>query len=1435
MLFEQFHSAVSSWFLETFPRPTQCQSDAWPWIKSERHTLIAAPTGSGKTLAAFLASIDALVRKGIKEGLSDETLVLYISPLKALSNDIQRNLEQPLEGIGKHLVYQGFPNVLIRALVRTGDTTAAARAAMIKRPPHILVTTPESFYILLTSDGGRRMLKTVSTVIVDEIHALVGSKRGSHLSLSLERLETLTDTSLTRIGLSATQRPIEEVARFLIGNRPQSTECKIIDHGHRRELDIEIEVPDSPLEALLSGQAAGEIYDKLATLIRAHETTLVFVNTRRMAERVSRHLSERIGDENITSHHGSLAREQRLSREYRLKSGELQALVATASLELGIDIGEIDLVCQIGTTRSIATLVQRVGLSGHDMGAIPKGRLFPTSRDELIECIALLDSVRRNELDQLVIPTKPMDVLAQQLVAMLACEDWNEDALYAWVCQAYPYRDLSRDEFDQVILTLVDGFNTQRGRRSTYLHRDPIDKILRARRGARLTAMTCGGAIPDNADYRVILNPGDEFIGTVDEDFAIECLVGDIFQLGNNSWRVLRVEAGNLRVDDAQNQAPSIPFWFGEAPGRTQELSYSVSRIREEVASRCDKEQEGSGSAFRWLVKEVGINAAASEQAVNYINAARIALGAIPSFNTLIIERFFDESGGMQLILHSPFGNRLNRAWGLALRKRFCRTFNFELQAAATEDAIILSLSTAHSFSLEKVTSYLHSSSVRNVLIQALLDAPMFTIRWRWNATCALAIKRFQNGKKVAPYLIRMQADDLVAAIFPEQMACLENIAGDRAIPEHPLVQQTIEDCLTEAMDVGRLIDLLKCIESGSIQVIARDLVEPSPLAAEILTARNYAFLDGAPAEERRTRAVASRRWLDPKTASDLGRLEPDAITRVRKEVWPVVTTTDELYDALKDVGFIDENQEAKRVWFGLFEKLKSQQRAMCLHLSEKVLWVSVERLPLFVALFENLRIDPVLDIPKELNCERWQRDSALNEILRARLDALGPVSAQALAESLCLGNAEVEQSLIKLETEGKVLRGQFTPGTETLEWCERRLLARIHRYTIKKLRKDIEAVTASQFLQFLFRWQHLQPDRQVEGKQALNAILEQLEGFETSASAWESDILKARIKDYDSSWIDSLCSTGKIVWTRLIPSNHSNAPIKSLLIVIMPRNHLKNWYQVSLHSSDISISGTAQCIVDVLIDQGALFFDELEEQCHLLRSQLESGLAGLVGQGLVSSDSFSGLRSLLIPKQKRRNRFALFCAFDDAGRWTLLRSFPIDKNRNGSIAALNSTENSVIDADQQKSNALEHIAKILLKRYGVIFQALLTRETTAPKWALLLPIYRRMEARGEIRGGRFVTGHHGEQFALPEAIQDIRSARKINDENQILTISASDPLNLIGIITPGKKLSALPNNRILYRAGKPLAYKIGKEIHFLEKLNESDQWMIKNRLIQNK
>ncbi|MQA90235.1 MAG: DEAD/DEAH box helicase, partial [Gemmatimonas sp.] len=890
-----FHPVIQRWWGDRIGNdPTPAQSRGWRSIRSGSDTLIAAPTGSGKTLAAFLHSIDELLEEGLERGeLPDEVRVIYVSPLKALSADIHRNLAEPRREIRRLTEEMGLPPVRITAATRSGDTTQSERAAMLRTPPHILVTTPESLYLLLTAERSREMLRTARTVIVDEIHAVIETRRGAHLALSLERLDHVAGRRLQRIGLSATQRPIERVAEFLTGTGAPA--AKIVDEGHVREIDLALEMPPSPLEAVMSNEVWGEVYDRLAALAREHRTTIVFVNTRRLAERAARELSLRLGEDQVMAHHGSLAKEVRLDAEERLKTGQLRLLVATASLELGIDIGHVDLVCQVGSPHRISTLLQRVGRSGHTVRGTPKGRLFPVSRDDLIESVALLGAVREGELDRIIIPPQPTDVLAQQIVAEAAAEEWREDALFDLVRRAHPYRDMPREAFDEVVGMLARGISTHRGRRGALVHYDAVNGRIRGRKSARMLAITSGGAIPDVADYRVVLDPDGTFIGTVNEDFAVESMAGDIFQLGNTSWRVTKIETGVMRVADAHGEPPSIPFWLGEAPARSDELSQAVATLRGEVGARLEGSTE---EAARYLTEDLGLPGLAAAQIVPYLAETRRLLGAIPTQQTLVLERFFDEGGGMQLVLHAPFGSRVNRAWGLALRKKFCQNFNFELQAAATDEGLLLSLGPQHSFPLDEVFRYLNPATLRDTLIQAMLDSPIFQTRWRWVAMLALTIPRTRNGRRTPPQIQRMIAEDLLSSVFPDATACLEHVVGAREIPEHPLVTQTIRDCLEEAMDLPALEAVLQKVLAGELKLVARDTTEPSPLASQIVNARVYEFLDDAPLEERRAQAVYTRRALEPSSSNDLAALDPDAIERVRDEAWPTADDVDELHDA---------------------------------------------------------------------------------------------------------------------------------------------------------------------------------------------------------------------------------------------------------------------------------------------------------------------------------------------------------------------------------------------------------------------------------------------------------------------------------------------------------------------------------------------------------
>jgi len=1116
---ESFHPAVRAWFEGRFPAgPTEPQAAGWQEIAACRHTLIAAPTGSGKTLAAFLVCIDRFYRAqdlccthdlycGHEPGALPEEgatpagsgpQVVYVSPLKALATDIQQNLEAPLREIAAAAGRLGLTGPTISVAVRTGDTAAAERAAMLKHPPDILITTPESLYLLLTAERSRAMLHSARTVIVDEIHAVAGNKRGSHLTLTLERLAHVAGQPVQRVGLSATQRPIEAIARLLVGAGPDrdnadgTPRCAIVDSGHRRRLDLALELPDDELGAVPTAEQTAQILDMIAAHVTSHRTTLVFVNTRSMAERVAHQLGERLGDEvgaQVAAHHGSLSRGRRQRVEARLRAGDLRALVATASLELGIDVGPVELVCQIGSPRSFATFLQRVGRSNHTRTGTPSGRLYPTTRDELVECAALLRGTRQGRLDAIVIPERPLDILAQQMVAESAAEAWAEGELLGLARQAAPFRDLSAEDFEDITDLLAEGIRTGRGRRAYYLHRDQVNSTVKGRRGARLAALTSGGAIPELGDFRVVAEPDEVQIGTVHEEWAVESRPGDVFLLGTHSWRIRRVEPGTVRVTDAHGAPPSVPHWQGEAPGRTRELSEEVSALRQAVADREPAE------ARKWLEEECGVGRAAAEIIVAYLRAGLAALGALPTMDAIILERFFDEAGGMQLVGHAPFGARVNRAFGLALRKRFCVTFDFELQAAASDNAILLSLGPQHSFPLEQVPKFLASKTVEQVVRQAVLTAPLFQARWRWNLNTSLTILRMRGGRKNPPAIQRMEADDLMAAVFPVLAACQENVApGPMEIPDHPLVRQTLDDCLHEAMDIEGLRELVAGIEAGRIAVITRDTTEPSVLAHEILNGPPFTYLDDeTEAGNRRSRQVTVSRGL-PVEARDLARLDPDAIEKVREQVRPQPRDADELHDLLMTLYLMRPQPE----WGAWFAELAAAGRAARLPAG---LWCATERMPLLAGLYPAEWTFAMAPLPR---VKPMDAETMAAEMLRGHLDVSGPVTAEELARATSLGVADVSMALIRLENEGFALRGRFTDPDGAEQWCARRVLTRIHAYTRQRKRREVEPVTARDFIRFLLRWQHVTADTRREGSRGVLAVVEQLQGFELAAGAWE-------------------------------------------------------------------------------------------------------------------------------------------------------------------------------------------------------------------------------------------------------------------------------------------------------------------------------------------
>jgi ATP-dependent helicase Lhr and Lhr-like helicase len=1417
------HPITQEWFVSRFGTPTEPQVSGWPSILEGRPTLISAPTGSGKTLAAFLVCIDRLFRRALGGSLRSTTQVVYVSPLKALSNDIQKNLEEPLREIQQLALERGLLSMGIRTGVRTGDTLPKERAAMLRNPPHILVTTPESLYILLTAKRSREHLGSVETVIVDEIHAMADDKRGAHLALSLERLDALVCgenrlspgafiTGLVnppqRIGLSATQNPIELVAEFLTGSGMRHEPATVVQVGRRRAMDLAIEVPSDELTSVTSQAMWEEIFDKLAACTETHRATLVFVNTRKLVERVAFALGERLGTENVGAHHGSLSRTLRLDAERRLKRGEIKILVATASLELGIDIGHVDLVCQIATTRSIAVAMQRVGRAGHWRGAIPKGRLFATTRDDLLEQAALVRKLRNGELDRLEIPPHPADVLMQQIVASCGAEPWYKKSLFEVLRRAYPYRDLTWEQYEEIIAILTNGIEASRGRYGAYLLHDGIDGELHPRRGARMISIANGGAIPDTALFNVILQPDGVQIATLDEHFAVDSSPGDVILLGNSSWRVRRIEAsGQVHVEDAHGAPPSVPFWTGEAPQRTEVLSDGVSELRNEISERTQSvspefispAQPEVASAVDWLMEQCGVSTWGAQQLVAYIVRGRAVLGAVPSKSTIIAERFFDEGGGMQLILHAPFGGRINKAWGLALRKRFCRGFNFELQAAATDNGISISLAEQHSFPLSDVFQFLTEVTTRSLLEQASLAAPVFKTRWRWAAGRSLQLLRNSKGKRIAPQVQRTRSEDLLASVFPQAAACFENIEGDIQIPDHPLVREVMQDVLQEAMDLQGLLDVLRGIKEGSIRCLAIDTPVPSQFAHELVNANPYAFLDEAGLEERRARAVSLERGIAAGVLEQPGRLDPAAIRMVRAECWPDVRDHHELHDLLMTVfvlprPVIDEDRCSH--WPHFYESLACAGRAQTLQHGGEIWWVAAERIPLVNALWTK---GTAADETREL---------ALRKCVQGWIQILGPVTANEFARRFVLDPRQVLLAFVSLETQGLLIRGSFERAAAPIgeemdeldtEWCERRLLQRIHKLTIGARRRQVEAVSPSAFMRWLLGWQHLAPETQVSGEDGLLEAISKLEGFEAPAVEWERTILPFRVANYDPRWLDQLCLSGVVGWGRVSPhpafhEGNGNGPGRVIPTNAAPITFFlrdsASWLDYTLGKQGVDHVKLTQALTpnglrvwELLKKKGACFAEEIHRNLNLSSIEVRYALWELAAAGLAAADGFDQLRAMIDLDRRRASNSSYRKLRSAAGRWSLFRAeapAPVDR----------------IEQARYEDTSIESAARMLLNRYGVVFRDLLVLESTVPSWGILQRMLRRLEDRCQVRGGRFVSGFGGEQFALPEVPESLRLARDQGLKDG-LTIAGADPANLIGILIPGERVPAIPGRTV--------------------------------------
>jgi len=1291
-----FNPIINQWFTQTFKQPTPVQAASWEQIATGQDVLLSAPTGSGKTLAAFLSAIDQLFVAG-----ADQTTglkVVYVSPLKALSNDININLQQPLAAINQ-LATGGTQ---ITSAVWTGDTESYQREKIKKQPPHILVTTPESLFNILTSKAGREMMGGVETVIVDEIHALAPNKRGAHLLLTLMRLEALTYKRPQRIAISATQRPIEKMQHYVL--HPEHSVA--VNLGHKRDMSLSIELPESPLAAIMSNEQWGEIYQQLAEQIKAHKTTLVFVNNRRLAERVAKHLAERVGEEWVTAHHGSLAKEHRLQAEQALKAGKLKAIVATASLELGIDIGDVDLVCQLGSPGSVQAFLQRVGRSGHGVDRTPKGQIYPLTIDDLLEATAMLKAIDNDALELTAFPHQPLDVLAQQIVAEVSQRPWPAKQLHQLMTGASIYKDLSAEAFQQVVQMLADGYSGRSTFKKALIFYDETTDEIRPRKAAALTALLNGGTIPEQFDYDVRLMPDDLKIGTLNEDFSFESIPGDIFQLGNHSYRILKVQTGTVFVEDAAGQPPNIPFWFGVQMWRSDVLSEAVSDLRAELNELLTQ----PAAELDWPVGPEG-----QAQLSNYAIKTQDVLGLMPTQKDIVVERFFDGNNDMHLVIHSVYGSRVNRAWGLALRKKFCRQFNFELQAAALEDALILSLSSTHSFELSTIKSYLNAEGVREVLIQALLDTPFFVTQWRWNASVALAVKRRKGGKKIIPQFQRNEAEDLVAEVFPEQIACAENIAGNRTVPDHPLVTQTLIDCTEGIMDVNKLADILRGLDTGDINIHYIDSPTPSPTSLAIINARNYAFLDEAPAEERRTLAVHTQS-LDQSFASN--DISPAAAAAFNRSIQPKIRDLDELQEWVMFCGLLWPD-EAEPYQEGLEQLLAAGRLHQINHQGTRLI---------YSAKFAEL-VTAMCTRPAEIN------ETAFESMVSNRLTLSGLVDFSELHKRLPVAASLLLQALMRLETQGVA----FQFGQD--QWIERHHLARLRQTQLSQQRRRDKTLSADAYQDFIHDWQYLsQPANGLEG---LAQVLRQWQGFATPATDWEEQVIKPRVQDYHGMMLDMLCQSGQFIWKRaqakLVSDDLNQMTIQKIRFTFL-ENHWAHLFPAAVNLQQLNIK--ARMVIEILGQSGAQFFRELQAQTGLMPVEMEQVLIHLIKQGLVVADGFQALRVFsqspadrrrqLIKAKKYANNLGYL---EMMGRWSLIEQKPADPRA---------------------------YIQMMINRYGFLSYDIWSQESMPVKWRQASFELQKMEARGEILAGRFIENMEGMQYALPAAYQKIQSKQPV-------------------------------------------------------------------------
>jgi ATP-dependent Lhr-like helicase len=1475
-----FEPYVWDWFTSAFDAPSPPQVEAWPAIARGENTLVFSPTGSGKTLAAFLWCINDLFALAGRQELRDAVHVLYVSPLKALNNDIQKNLVEPLAGIRERAASAGLDLPEVRSQVRTGDTPPSERAQMAHHPPHIFITTPESLFIILSTEKMRQAFRAVRYVIVDEIHALSDNKRGVHLSLSLERLERFAGRPFVRIGCSATQKPLERIAGFLAGfddeGRPRP--CTIVDAGARKDLDVQVLAPvDNLLEAHFDA-IWGSCYDQLLSMIRAHRTTLVFTSSRYKTERTALRLNELGADETATvgAHHGSMSKGVRLDMEDRLKRGELDALVATSSLELGIDVGSIDLVCQVESPKSVSRGLQRIGRAGHLLRATSKGRLLVTDRDDLVESAVLVRAIMDGHLDTTCIPTNCTDVLAQHVVGAVAARDWQADDLYALCRRSWCYRDLTRDDFDRV-LGMLAGYCEFEGEEAPYprIMWDRVNGVLSAERSSRLIAFTASGTIPDTADYEVYLQERETSVGQLDEGFVEDLRVGDIFVLGSSSWRVIGFDRSRVLVEDVYGRPPTIPFWLGERDSRTRGLGRMVGAFRRELAGRLDDPHVEA-----WLQREYHVNGKGARSIAEYFREQRAVTGDVPSDELVLVEHFEDELGQAQIVLHSSYGVKVNNTWAMALARAVEQGHGFHPQTATTDDGILLTLAKEQAGALDPadLPGTVSSEELEGLAREAVLESPLFRSRFRHNAVRSLLVLRAYQGRRTPVWLQNLRAS-----------ALLDACRGDL---DFPVVAETLRECMNEALDIEGLREVLERIETGEVRTRVLGTRIPSPFTHSLLLLGQYGALGANAGRERRSRLMhlhreLLRQILDEETLRNLldqevvesvdARLQHRAGERRARDANELARVLIELGDLVEAPG--EEMSLEDRVAgdaAAMLAELVAQRRAVPVPMPTTELapvrWIATESFALYRdafavalrpdaaerALLEQIRTDgplpvPVLApsadderklerlvgsylalrlpgdgearcvatdgwVPEDMRAGQRSRREARTAVVRNYLRRRGPVTKYEVMERYGFPESFVEAALEALVEEGVVAQGEYVPTKALPQWCWKTNLEEIHRLTLDRLRREMEPATPQEYAAFLLRWQHVHPETRLAGLDGVRQALAQLQGWETYQGAWERDILPSRIADYAPSMLDRLCYGGEVVWRRF-----GHRRVRRGYIGFCWRQDA-DWLvpdpaeaEMDLTQWDEDIAGACDALRRHLRAHGACFFDDMVAGTGLDRRVALRALWHLAWTGEATCDSYEAVRHAQVISglsgcydlMNRPGKKGV--TLDDIVRH--LESRRLDPT----IGRWAPTERLLPDAvGDEPAERARRWADLMLRRWGVVCRDMWKQEAAPPSWRDVRRALARLELTGQVQRGFFIEDLSGEQYALPEAVEAIRRARRRGEpamsDEPMIALSACDPANPFGTLFPltdeaGEelRLSALPTKYLVVCAGRPV------------------------------